>query len=85
MEEVRSRYLKILTRTNTEKRPMKRHWRRRKDNNTMEFKEIGVDIWNLVDSAQDRYYCRASGFLKPGVSIPREEIKKTFIKETVSS
>ena len=58
MEEGR-RALKFLTGTSTGKRPFGRPRRRCENNIRMDLKEIGVNIRNWVDSAQDRDYWRA--------------------------
>ena len=58
MEEGRSAF-KILTGKSTGKIPLGRPRHRWKDNIRMEFKEIGINMRNWVDSAQDREYCRA--------------------------
>ena len=50
---------KILTRKPTGKRPLERHRRRWEDNIRMDLEEIGVDVGNWVDLAQDRDYWRA--------------------------
>ena len=51
--------MKIETRTPTGKRRSGRPRHRWKDNIRMEFKEIGINMRNWVDSAQVRDYCRA--------------------------
>ena len=53
MEEGKSA-LKILTGTHTRKRPLGRPRRRWGDNIRIDFKEIGINTRNWVDSAQDR-------------------------------
>ena len=53
MEEGR-RAFKILTDKPIEKRPLRRPWRR-----SMDFKEIGINKINWVDSAQERDNWRA--------------------------
>jgi hypothetical protein len=55
MEEGRSAF-KILTGKPIGKRPL---GSRRKDNIRINFKEIGINTRNWVDSAQDRNYWRA--------------------------
>ena len=55
MEQDRSAF-KILTGKPTGKRPLGRPRRRWEDNIRMYVKEIGVNTWNWVDSAQDRGY-----------------------------
>jgi hypothetical protein len=57
MEEGRSAF-KILTGKSTGKRPLGRR-RRRGDNIIMDLKEISINYWNLVDSAQNSDYWRA--------------------------
>ena len=58
MEEGRSAF-KILTRKPTGKRPLGRPRRRWEDNIRMDLEEIGINVGNCVDSAQDRNYWRA--------------------------
>ena len=58
MEEGRSAF-KILTGNHTGKRPLRRPRRRWEDIITMNTKRIGINMGNLVDSAQDRNYFRA--------------------------
>ena len=58
MEEGR-RPFKILTGKPTGKRPLGRPRRRWEDNIRMDLKEIGINVGNWVDSAQDRNYWRA--------------------------
>ena len=58
MVEGRSAF-KILTVKHTGKRPLGRHRRRREDNIRMNLEEIGINVGNWVDSAQDRNYWRA--------------------------
>ena len=58
MEEGRSAF-KILTGKPTRKRPLGRPKRRWEDNIGMDLKEIGVNVRNWVNSAQDRDYWRA--------------------------
>ena len=48
-----------LTITACLKRPLGRPWRRWEDNIRMDLKEIGVNMRNWVDLAQDRDYWRA--------------------------
>ena len=55
MEEGRGAF-KILTGKPTGKRPLKRPRRRRKDNIRMDVKEIGINMMNWVNLAQDRNY-----------------------------
>jgi hypothetical protein len=50
---------KIVTGTPTEKRPLGRHRRRWEDNIKMDFKEIGMNTRNWVDSVHNRHYWRA--------------------------
>jgi hypothetical protein len=50
---------KILTGKPTGKRPLGRPMRRWDDNIRMDFKEIGINTRNWVDSAQDRGYWRS--------------------------
>ena len=57
MEEDRSAF-NILTGTPTKKRPLGRTRRRWEDNIRMDLIEIGINISNWVDSAQDRGYSR---------------------------
>ena len=54
MEEGRSAF-KILTGTPARKRPLGRPRRRQEYNVRMDFKEIGINMRNWVDSTQDRY------------------------------
>ena len=56
MEEGRSAF-KILTGKPTE--PLRRPRRRWEDNIRMDLEERGINAGNLVDSAQDRNYCKA--------------------------
>ena len=58
MEEDRSAF-KILTGSPTGKRPLGRPRRRWEDNIRMDLEEIGINVGNWVDSAQDRHYWRA--------------------------
>ena len=58
MEEGRSVF-KILTGKPTGKRPLGRPRRRWEDNIRMDLEEIGINVWNWVDSAHDRNYWRA--------------------------
>ena len=58
MEEARSAF-KILTGTPTAKRPLGRPRRRWEDNVRMDRKELGINMRNWVDSAQDRDFWRA--------------------------
>ena len=58
MEEGRSP-LKILTSKPTVKRPSGRTRQRWEGNIRMDLKEIGINMRNWVDSAQDRDYWRA--------------------------
>ena len=53
------RALKNLTGKSTCKRPLGRSSRRWEDNIGMEFKEIGINTRNWIDSAQDWDYWRA--------------------------
>jgi hypothetical protein len=55
MEDVRSAF-KILTATPIGKRPLGSPRCRWVDNIRMELKEIGINMRNWVDSAQDRGY-----------------------------
>ena len=57
MQESRSDY-KFLTGKPTGKRPLGRPSRTREDNIRMGLKEIGINTWNWVASAQDRDYWR---------------------------
>ena len=58
MEEGRSAF-KILTGKPTGKKPLGRPRRRWEDNIRMDLEEIGINLGNWVDSAQDRNYWRA--------------------------
>ena len=58
MEEDRTVF-KILAGKPTGKRPLGRPRHRWEDNVIMDFKEIGINTRNWVDSAQDRNYWRA--------------------------
>ena len=58
MEEGRSA-LKILTGKPTGKRPLGRPRRRWEDKIRMDLEDIGINLGNWVDSAQDRNYWRA--------------------------
>ena len=58
MEDGRSA-LKMLTGKPTGKRPQGRSRRRWEDNIRMDLEEIGINVGNWVDSAQDRNYWRA--------------------------
>ena len=58
MEEGRSAF-KILTGKPAGKRPFGRPRRRWEDNIRMDLEEIGINMRNWVDSAQDRNYWRA--------------------------
>ena len=55
MEEGRSAF-KILTRNPTGKRPLGWPRCRREDNIRMDLDEIGINVGNWVDSAQDMNY-----------------------------
>ena len=57
MKEGRS-FFKILTGTPTGKRPLGRLRHRWEDNIRMDLKEIGINMRNWIDSAQDRDYWR---------------------------
>ena len=58
MEEGRIAF-KILTGKPTGKRPLWRPRRRWEDNIRMDLEEIGINVGNWVDSAQERDYWRA--------------------------
>ena len=58
MEEGRSAF-KILTGKPSGKRPLRRPRRRWEDNIRMNLEEIGINVGNWVDSAQDRDYWTA--------------------------
>ena len=58
MDEGRSAF-KILTGNPTRKRPLGRPRRRLEDNIRMDLEEIGINVGNWIDSAQDRNYWRA--------------------------
>ena len=58
MEEGKSAF-KILTGKPTGKRPFGRPMRRWEDDIRMDLEEIGINVGNWVDSAQDRNYWRA--------------------------
>ena len=58
MEEHRGAF-KILTGKPTGKRSLGRPRRRWEDNIRMDLEEIGINMGNWVDSAQDRNYWRA--------------------------
>ena len=58
MEEGRSAF-KILTGKPTGKRLLGRPRRRWEENIRMDLEEIGINVGNWVDSAQDRNYWRA--------------------------
>ena len=58
MEEGRSAF-KILTGKPTETRPLGRPRCRWEDNIRMNLEEIGINVGNWVDSAQDKNYWRA--------------------------
>ena len=58
MEDGRSVF-KILTGKPTGKRTLGRPRRRWENNIRMDFKEIGINTRNLVDSVQDRDYWKA--------------------------
>ena len=60
MEEGRSAF-KILKGKPTGKRPLGRSRRRCEDNIRMDLKEIGTNMRNWVDSAQDRDYWSPCG------------------------
>ena len=53
MEEGRSAF-QILTGKPTGKRPLGKPRHRWEDNIRMDLKEIGINMWNWVDSVQDR-------------------------------
>ena len=57
MEEGRSAF-KNLKGKPTGKRPLGRPRHRWEDNIRMDLEEIGINVGNWVDSAQDRYYWR---------------------------
>ena len=69
MEEGRSAF-KILTGTPTGKKPLGRPRCRWEDNIRMNLKEIGINIRNWVDSAQDRDYWRALMNLALNLRVP---------------
>ena len=69
MEEGRSA-LKILTGKATGKRPLGRPRRRWEDNIRMDLEEIGINVGNWVDSAQDSYYWRALVNVKLNLQVP---------------
>ena len=57
MEKGRSAFKQVhrlLTSTPTGKRPLRKSKRRWEDNIRMDLKEIGIDMWNWIDSAQGR-------------------------------
>ena len=58
MEEYMSAF-KILTGTPAGKRPLGRPRSRWEDNIRMDFKQMGINTRNLVDSAQDRDHWRS--------------------------
>ena len=58
MDEYRSAF-KILTGTPTGKRPLGRPGHRWEDNIRMDLKEIGINMRNWVNSAQDKDFWRA--------------------------
>ena len=58
MEEARTAF-KMLTGKPTGKRPLGRPRRRWEDNIRTDLEEIGINVGNWVDSAQDRGYWRA--------------------------
>ena len=58
MEESRSAF-KILTGKPKGKRPLGRPRRRWEDNIRMDLEEIGINVRNWTDSAQERNYRRA--------------------------
>ena len=58
MEEGR-RAFKILTGKPTGNSPLGRPRRRREDNIIIDLQEIGINVGNWVDTAQDRNYWRA--------------------------
>ena len=58
MEEGRSAF-KIVTCKPSGKRPSWRPRRRWEDNIRMGLKEIGINVGNWIDSAQDKYYWKA--------------------------
>ena len=58
MEEGRNVF-KILTGKPTGKRPLERPRRRWEENIRMDLEEIGINVVNWVDSAQDRNYWRS--------------------------
>ena len=58
MEKVRNAF-KMLTGKPVGKRPLGRPRRRWEDNIRMDLEEIGINVVNWVDSAQDRDYWRA--------------------------
>ena len=57
MEESRGAF-KMLTGKPIGKRPLGRPWHRWEDNIRMDLEEIGINVGNWVDSAQDRDYWR---------------------------
>ena len=59
IEEGRSA-VKLLTGTPKEKRSLGRPRRRREDHIRMDLKEIGINMRNWIDSAQDMVYWRAA-------------------------
>ena len=58
MEEGKSAF-KILTGKPTGNRSLERPRRRWEDNIRMDLEDIGINVWNWVDLAQDRNYWRA--------------------------
>ena len=64
MEDDRSSF-KILTGKPTGKRLLRRPRHKYEDNIRMDFKEIGINAGNWIDSAQDRNYCKC-GIEPPG-------------------
>ena len=61
---------KILTDKPTGKRPLGRPRRRWEDNIRMDLEEIGINVGNWVDSAQDRNYWRALVNAALNVQVP---------------
>ena len=66
MKEGRSAF-KILTGKPTGKRPLGKPRRRWEDNIRMYLEEMGINVGNWVDSAQDRDYCECG--IEPPCSI----------------
>ena len=72
MEEGRSAF-KMLTTKPTGKSSLGRPRRRWEENIRMNLKDIGINTWNWIDSAQDRDYWRALMNAASNLRVPKSE------------